>query len=102
MSFASYEAMSLETMIARVQKYHPGDGYRMVEKAWRFAEKAHEGQFRKSGEPYFIHPCFVASILTDLMIDPPTISAGLLHDTVEDCEGITLETVRKEFGGEVA
>ena len=72
MSFASYESMTLSTMIARIQKYHPGDGYRLVEKAWHFAEKAHEGQVRKSGEPYFIHPCFVASILTDLMIDPPT------------------------------
>ncbi len=102
MSFASYEAMPLETMIARVQKYHPGDGYRIVEKAWHFAEKAHAGQVRKSGEPYFIHPCFVASILADLMIDPPTIAAGLLHDTVEDCADITLDTLRREFGDEVA
>ena len=56
MSFASYESMTLSTMIARIQKYHPGDGYQLVEKAWHFAEKAHEGQVRKSGEPYFIHP----------------------------------------------
>jgi len=102
MSFASYEAMPLSTMTARIQKYHPGDGYKLVEKAWGFAEKAHKGQVRKSGEPYFIHPCFVASILTDLMIDPPTIAAGLLHDTVEDCENITLDTIRHEFGDEVA
>ena len=102
MSFASYEAMPLSTMLARIQKYHPGDGAELVEKAWHFAEKAHAGQVRKSGEPYFIHPTFVASILTDLMIDPPTIAAGLLHDTVEDCENITLETLKKEFGEEVA
>ena len=102
MSFASYEAMPLSTMTARIQKYHPGDGYQLVEKAWAFAEEAHKGQVRKSGEPYFIHPCFVASILTELMIDPPTIAAGLLHDTVEDCEGITLETIRSGFGSEVA
>ncbi len=102
MSFASYESMPLSTMLARIRKYDTGDGYQMVEKAWHFAEKAHEGQVRKSGEPYFIHPCFVASILTDLMIDPPTIAAGLLHDTVEDCEGITLDTIRTEFGEEVA
>ncbi len=99
---SSYEAMPLSTMIARIRKYDPGDGYRMVEKAWHFAEKAHEGQVRKSGEPYFIHPCFVASILTELMIDPPTIAAGLLHDTVEDCPGVTLDLIRNEFGGEVA
>ena len=102
MSFASYEAMPLGTMLARIRKYDPGEGYKMVEKAWHFAEEAHAGQNRKSGEPYFIHPCFVASILTDLMIDPPTIAAGLLHDTVEDCDGITLETIKKDFGEEVA
>ncbi|MGN0778797.1 MAG: RelA/SpoT family protein [Aristaeellaceae bacterium] len=94
--------MSLDQMLARVQKYNPGEGYQLVERAYRFAEKAHAGQKRKSGEPYFIHPCFVASILTELMIDPPSIAAGLLHDTVEDCEGITLEMIRQEFGEEVA
>ena len=102
MAFTSYEAMPLDQMLSRVQKYHPGDGYKLVEKAWKFAEKAHEGQNRKSGEPYFIHPRLVASILTDLMIDPPTIAAGLLHDTVEDCAGISLDTIREEFGDEVA
>ena len=102
MAFTSYEAMPLDQMLNRVQKYHPGNGYLLVEKAWKFASNAHAGQFRKSGEPYFTHPCLVASILTDLMIDPPTIAAGLLHDTVEDCEGITLETIREEFGDEVA
>ena len=102
MAFTSYEAMPLDQMLNRVQKYHPGDGYKLVERAWKFAEKAHEGQVRKSGEPYFTHPCLVASILTDLMIDPPTIAAGLLHDTVEDCENITVDTIRSEFGPEVA
>ena len=62
----------MDQMLARVQKYNPGDGYKLVEKAYKFAEQAHAGQKRKSGEPYFIHPCFVASILTELMIDPPT------------------------------
>ena len=102
MAFTSYEAMPLNQMLNRVQKYHPGNGYQLVEKAWKFAENAHAGQIRKSGEPYFTHPCLVASILTDLMIDPPTIAAGLLHDTVEDCEGITADTIRAEFGDEVA
>lgn len=102
MSYTTYEAMPLDQMLARVQKYHPGDSYKLVEKAYRFAEQAHAGQKRKSGEPYFTHPCFVASILTELMIDAPTIAAGLLHDTVEDCEGICLETIQQEFGSEVA
>jgi len=94
--------MPLDQMLARVQKYTPGDGWKLVEKAYRFAEEAHRGQKRKSGEDYFVHPCFVASILTELMIDPPTIAAGLLHDTVEDCKDITLDTIRTEFGDEVA
>ncbi|MBQ3484907.1 MAG: bifunctional (p)ppGpp synthetase/guanosine-3',5'-bis(diphosphate) 3'-pyrophosphohydrolase [Clostridia bacterium] len=94
--------MPLDAMMARVQKYTPGDGAELVRKAYLFAENAHKDQKRKSGEPYFIHPCFVASILTELMIDPPTIAAGLLHDTVEDCENITLDTLRAEFGDEVA
>ena len=100
--FSVFEEMPLDQMLARVKKYNPGDGYLLVEKAYHFAEKAHAGQKRKSGEPYFIHPCFVASILTELMIDPPTIAAGLLHDTVEDCDGIELEDIRREFGNEVA
>ena len=58
MAFTSYEAMPLDQMLNRIQKYHPGDGYKLVEKAWKFAEKAHEGQFRKSGEPYFTHPAW--------------------------------------------
>jgi len=102
MTYTVYEAMPLDQMLGRVQKYNPGDGYLLVEKAYRFAEEAHKDQKRKSGEPYFVHPCFVASILTELMIDPPTIAAGLLHDTVEDCENITLDTIRQEFGNEVA
>ena len=102
MAFTTYEAMPLDQMLNRVRKYHPGDGYLLVEKAWKFAEKAHAGQVRKSGEPYFIHPCLVASILTELMIDPPTIAAGLLHDTVEDCTSVTLDDIRSNFGDEVA
>ncbi|MBQ8555778.1 MAG: bifunctional (p)ppGpp synthetase/guanosine-3',5'-bis(diphosphate) 3'-pyrophosphohydrolase [Clostridia bacterium] len=94
--------MPLNQMLARVQKYNPDGGSELVEKAYLFAENAHKDQKRKSGEPYFVHPCFVASILTELMIDPPTIAAGLLHDTVEDCENITLEIIAAEFGDEVA
>ncbi|NLV57412.1 MAG: bifunctional (p)ppGpp synthetase/guanosine-3',5'-bis(diphosphate) 3'-pyrophosphohydrolase [Clostridiales bacterium] len=94
--------MPLEKMLARVQKHHPGDSYLLVKKAYEFAENAHKDQVRKSGEPYFIHPVSVASILTELMIDAPTIAAGFLHDTVEDCKCITLEQIHKEFGDEVA
>jgi len=102
MSMTRYEVMALDQMLARVQKYYPGDSYLLVKKAYEFAQNAHKDQKRKSGEPYFIHPASVATTLTELMIDAPTIAAGLLHDTVEDCEGITLETIRTEFGDEVA
>ena len=102
MTYTVYEAMPLAAMLARVRKYTSDEGAELVRRAYLFAEDAHKDQKRKSGEPYFIHPCFVASILTELMIDPPTIAAGLLHDTVEDCENITLDTLRKEFGDEVA
>lgn len=102
LTYITNECMPLEKMLARVQKHHPGEGCQLVKKAYEFAENAHRGQVRKSGEPYFIHPVSVASILTDLMIDAPTIAAGFLHDTVEDCKDITLDTIRAEFGDEVA
>ena len=99
LTFITNECMGLDKMVARVQKQNPGDdSYLLVKKAYEFAQRAHCDQVRKSGEPYFMHPVSVASILTDLMIDPPTIAAGLLHDTVEDCTTVDIETIRKEFG----
>jgi guanosine-3',5'-bis(diphosphate) 3'-pyrophosphohydrolase len=103
LTFITNECMGLDKMVARVRKQNPGDdSYLLVKKAYEFAQNAHSCQVRKSGEPYFMHPVSVASILTDLMIDPPTIAAGLLHDTVEDCTTVDIETIRKEFGEEVA
>ena len=95
------DCKNCEELIATLVRYHPEANVDLVERAYRFAEKAHEGQFRKSGEPYFTHPLTVASILAKLMLDAPTIAAGLLHDTVEDCEGVTSEVIEKEFGQEV-
>ena len=96
------ECRTLEDLLLTMSKYHPEANLALVEKAYYFAEKAHEGQMRKSGEPYFIHPVIVSGILAKLMLDAPTIAAGLLHDTVEDCEEVTLEVIEKEFGQEVA
>ncbi len=73
----------------------------MIAKAYLFAEKAHKGQKRKSGEPYFVHPLATANILLDWKLDNATIVAGLLHDTVEDT-GITITDIKKEFGDEIA
>lgn len=94
--------MRVDDLLQRMQKFHPEDDMDLVRRAYTFAENAHAGQLRKSGEPYFSHPVAVAVILIDLMLDATTIAAGLLHDCVEDVEGCTLEVVEKEFGQEVA
>jgi (p)ppGpp synthase/HD superfamily hydrolase len=73
----------------------------LIARAYAFAEKAHAGQMRKSGEPYFNHPLGTAEILQSWHLDDATIAAGILHDTVEDT-GVPLETIKKEFGAEVA
>ena len=88
-------------LIARVKKYHPSTDISQIEKAYHIASKAHEGQTRKSGEPYIIHPLSVALILADLELDKETIVGGLLHDVVEDTV-MTDEEIEKEFGKEVA
>ncbi len=85
----------------RVQKYHPSDDISMIEKAYGVAYNAHKNQFRKSGEPYIIHPLNVAIILADLELDKETIVAGLLHDVVEDTI-MTEEDLKREFGDDVA
>ena len=98
--FTSPEVLYKE-LINSVLKYHPSTDISMIEKAYKVASEAHEGQKRKSGEPYIIHPLCVAIILADLELDKETIVAGLLHDAVEDT-WMTYEEVEKEFGGEVA
>ncbi|MGX8705255.1 MAG: HD domain-containing protein, partial [bacterium] len=94
--------ISVDELIGRIQKYHPDDDMDLVRRAYAYAERAHASQMRKSGDPYFSHPCAVAVILTDLMMDANTIAAGLLHDCVEDVEGCTLDFIRETFGEEVA
>ena len=90
-----------DMLIARIRKYHPSTDVSLIEKAYKFAVKAHGDQRRKSGEPYIIHPLWVAIILADLEMDKETIAAGMLHDVVEDTK-FTEEDIRKEFGAEVA
>lgn len=88
-------------LIEKVKMYHPSSDLSDIERAYKVAKKAHEGQFRKSGEPYIIHPLCVAIILAELELDKESIIAGLLHDVVEDTV-MTSEDVAKEFGDEVA
>ena len=90
-----------DKLIARVRKYHPSADISMIEKAFDIAYHAHEGQFRKSGEAYIIHPLWVGIILADLELDKETIVAGILHDVVEDTV-MTDEEITQVFGKEVA
>jgi len=91
----------MDALVSRVLSYHAAAD---AEKLWRAFElglQAHEGQQRKSGEPYFVHPISVAEVLCELRLDVDTIVSGLLHDVVEDT-GITLQQLEKEFGSEVS
>lgn len=95
------QIISAEDIFTRLSQYLNEENIAFVRKAYEFAREAHKDQFRKSGEPYIIHPIEVAGILADLQMDPTTIVAGFLHDVVEDTQ-VTLEDVEREFGEEVA
>jgi GTP pyrophosphokinase len=90
-------AMPIEQLLEKAARYLSEEDLKKVEKAYRFAKQAHEGQFRKSGEPYIHHPVAVAEILVDLHMDATTLMAAMLHDVVEDT-GVTLDTLKEEFG----
>ncbi|MHC5269598.1 RelA/SpoT family protein [Enterococcus sp. LJL98] len=88
-------------VVRLVSFYMSKEHTNFVEKAYNYARKAHEGQFRKSGEPYIIHPIQVAGILAELRMDPHTVATGFLHDVVEDTD-VTLADLEVEFGKDVA
>ena len=92
--------MQLEDLIERLASYNY-DEKTFILRAYAFARHAHKGQFRKSGEPYIIHPVAVACILAEMHADKDTIAAGLLHDVVEDCD-IDKELLASEFNDTVA
>ena len=91
----------LERILRALRQTNPRADVAVVEQAYRTAKRAHEGQTRKSGEPYITHPLAVAEILVELGIGAKTIAAALLHDTVEDTT-YSLDEVRKDFGDEIA
>ena len=84
-----------------ISKYNSNADLAILEKAFDFAEKAHKGQLRKSGEPFFIHPLAVAKMLAEMEMDMPSIIAGILHDVVEDTE-VTSKQIAEEFSSEIA
>ncbi len=97
-----YETITdIEELLNRVRGYHPDADVGLVRKAYEFSAKAHEGQVRRSGEPYLQHPIAVAGILTSLKTDVTAIVAGLLHDTLEDTLA-TNDELEREFGKDAA
>ena len=93
--------LKLAELVERIRGYHPAADVEIVSRAYDYSVRAHEGQKRKSGDPYFIHPAAVAGIITELRLDTASICAGLLHDVVEDTLA-TLDDIEREFGAEVA
>ena len=95
------ENVTIEEILSKVRTYiEDEEQIKVIEKAYQFAKKKHDGQFRKSGEDYIYHPMNVALILTTIYADYETISAGLLHDVLEDCD-CTPEEMEEEFGKEI-
>lgn len=90
-----------QEVIALCLTYMNSEHVKFVNKAYQYAEQAHNGQMRKSGEEYIVHPIQVAGILAEINMDPVTVSAGFLHDVVEDTEH-TYEDIKEEFSEEVA
>jgi guanosine-3',5'-bis(diphosphate) 3'-pyrophosphohydrolase len=91
----------VEELLAEVSSYNPDLDRELLTRAFAFAAKAHEGQQRRSGEEFILHPFSAAKICAELRLDDETIAAALLHDVVED-SGVTVEEVREEFGDEIA
>ena len=92
--------VTLEELIEKVKSYNTKD-IDLIIKAYNYASKKHEGQKRKSGEPYIIHPLNVAFILAEMHADIDTICAGLLHDTIEDTD-VTREDIERDFNESIA
>ena len=93
--------MKIDDLVGRVRTYQPGADATLIGRAYEYSAKMHEGQLRKSGDPYFVHPASVAGIIADLRLDTASICAGLLHDVVEDTLATTGD-IEREFGGEIA
>ena len=101
LDFSHERDIGIDDLVRRVEIYYPDADFAMLRKAYTFAEKAHTGQKRSSGEDYIIHPINVAATLIRLNMDMDTIIAGLLHDVVEDCN-VTPAEIEKEFTHSIA
>ena len=90
----------LDRIVAKLEAYHPAPDVEKLRRAAAFAAACHEGQFRRSGEPYILHPLAVAEIVADLRLDTDSLCAALLHDVIEDTD-TTCGDVREQFGDEI-
>lgn len=95
------QILTVDECFNKIKSYLNEEHVVLVRKAYEFAAEAHKNQFRKSGEPYIVHPIQVVGILADLKMDPSTLAAGFLHDVVEDTD-VTLEEIEEQFGPEIA
>ncbi|MBK6696810.1 MAG: bifunctional (p)ppGpp synthetase/guanosine-3',5'-bis(diphosphate) 3'-pyrophosphohydrolase [Myxococcales bacterium] len=93
--------LQAEDLIQRVRAYQPLVDEQLVRRAYDYSYRAHLGQTRKSGDPYFVHPTNVAGIITELRLDAASVCAGLLHDVVEDTLATTKD-IEREFGSEIS
>jgi len=93
--------MDSSALIEKIKQYLPADKVALVESAYKYAEKAHEGQVRKSGDPYLEHPLETAMILADLQLDASSLAAALLHDVPEDTK-YKISDIQANFGPEIA
>ncbi len=93
--------LTAEELVSKVAGYHPKADVDILRHAYAFAGEAHNGQLRKSGDPYFIHPVSVATIIADLRLDVASVCAALLHDVVEDTQ-VTAADLDREFGAEIS
>jgi GTP diphosphokinase / guanosine-3',5'-bis(diphosphate) 3'-diphosphatase len=91
----------LDQILSEVAGYHPSADVGLIRRAYQFAAQAHDGQTRKSGDPYVTHPLAVAQVIAELKLDVASVCAGLLHDCVEDTSA-TVEQLSEQFGKEVA
>lgn len=93
--------IDVEDLVALVRNYNPRTNADLIRRAYAYGKQMHEGQFRKSGEPYFTHPVAVAAILTEQRLDDATLVTALLHDTIEDTKA-SYTDIAREFGEEIA
>ena len=93
--------IKISELVEKVQSYYPAADGEIIRTAYEFSAKVHQGQKRRSGEPYLTHPMAVADLIAELKLDVPSIVGGLLHDTVEDTLA-TLDEIKSLFGREIA